>query len=235
MGALIKTASKMLLGSAATNPQMVPEMVTKVGRKLYLASLLVIGTAWYTGWRRLRGEAKGQFPIPGIARKATRNVAKLSDLPALAPFKAVLPLPDTGGTDATGSSGGGGGNDLVKTPLGQLPGALGGSTATILQLGRLAQTMGLHVGENPLFGGVTPVHVTGSLHYSGRAIDVSAPMTPQGKALMAHYANVVASNYGKRLTELFWRGQNWVIIKNGVRQANFNFVDGHQDHVHVAV
>jgi hypothetical protein len=96
--------------------------------------------------------------------------------------------------------------------------------------------MGLRVSENPLFGGVTPgVHVQGSLHYSGRAIDVSAPLTPQGKALMSHYAHVMASNYGEHLAELFWRGESWIIIKNGVRQKNYNFVDGHQDHVHVGI
>jgi hypothetical protein len=44
---------------------------------------------------------------------------------------------------------------------------------TVVELGRLAQRMGLHVGENPHFGGVTPVHVQGSYHYKGEAIDVS--------------------------------------------------------------
>lgn len=44
---------------------------------------------------------------------------------------------------------------------------------TIVELGKLAQQMGLHVGENPHFGGVTPVHVPGSYHYKGEAIDVS--------------------------------------------------------------
>jgi hypothetical protein len=44
---------------------------------------------------------------------------------------------------------------------------------TVVALGRLAQSMGLHVGENPHFGGVTPVHVPGSYHYKGEAIDVS--------------------------------------------------------------
>lgn len=44
---------------------------------------------------------------------------------------------------------------------------------TVVQLGRLAQQMGLHVGENPHFGGVSPVHVPGSYHYKGEAIDVS--------------------------------------------------------------
>lgn len=44
---------------------------------------------------------------------------------------------------------------------------------TVVALGKLAQSMGLHVGENPHFGGVTPVHVPGSYHYKGEAIDVS--------------------------------------------------------------
>jgi hypothetical protein len=30
---------------------------------------------------------------------------------------------------------------------------------SVIRLGRLAERMGLHVGENPHFGGVTPVHV----------------------------------------------------------------------------
>jgi hypothetical protein len=44
---------------------------------------------------------------------------------------------------------------------------------TVVKLGKLAQEMGLHVGENPHFGGVTPVHVKDSYHYKGEAIDVS--------------------------------------------------------------
>jgi hypothetical protein len=44
---------------------------------------------------------------------------------------------------------------------------------TVVRLGRLAQSMGLHVGENPHFGGVDPVHVPGSYHYKGEAVDVS--------------------------------------------------------------
>jgi transglycosylase-like protein with SLT domain len=44
---------------------------------------------------------------------------------------------------------------------------------TVVKLGKLAQKMGLRVGENPHFGGVSPVHVPGSYHYKGEAIDVS--------------------------------------------------------------
>jgi len=64
---------------------------------------------------------------------------------------------------------------------------------TIVQLGRLAQDMGLHVGENPHFGGVAPVHVKDSYHYKGEAIDVSGD---PGK--MNEYAARVESLYGIR-------------------------------------
>ena len=40
-------------------------------------------------------------------------------------------------------------------------------------LGRQAQKMGLHVGENETFDPVDPVHTDGSFHYKNRAIDVS--------------------------------------------------------------
>jgi hypothetical protein len=62
---------------------------------------------------------------------------------------------------------------------------------TVVQLGKLAQRMGLHVGENPHFGGVTPVHTPGSYHYKGEAIDVSGD--PAKERAFAHR---VASIYG---------------------------------------
>jgi hypothetical protein len=62
---------------------------------------------------------------------------------------------------------------------------------TIVELGRLAQKMGLRVGENPHFGGVSPVHVSGSYHYKGEAIDVSGD---PGK--MNRYARAVERVYG---------------------------------------
>jgi hypothetical protein len=44
---------------------------------------------------------------------------------------------------------------------------------TIVKLGKMAQEMGLNVGENPHFGKVNPVHAPNSYHYKGEAIDVS--------------------------------------------------------------
>jgi hypothetical protein len=65
---------------------------------------------------------------------------------------------------------------------------------TVVELGKLAQSMGLHVGENPHFGGVHPVHVNGSFHYKGEAIDVSGD-----PARMAHFAATVAHKYGLKV------------------------------------
>lgn len=70
------------------------------------------------------------------------------------------------------------------------------SPATIIIIGNLARRMGLHVGENPAFGGVNPVHVTNSFHYRNEAIDVSAPMTPEGQALMARFYRTVKTIFG---------------------------------------
>jgi hypothetical protein len=44
---------------------------------------------------------------------------------------------------------------------------------TVVKLGKLAQSMGLNVGENPHFGTVHRVHAPDSFHYKGEAIDVS--------------------------------------------------------------
>lgn len=61
----------------------------------------------------------------------------------------------------------------------------------VVRLGKLAQRMGLHVGENPHFGGVNPVHVNGSFHYKNEAIDVSGD-----PVLMRKFAHRVARIYG---------------------------------------
>lgn len=65
---------------------------------------------------------------------------------------------------------------------------------TVVELGKLAQSMGLRVAENPHFGGVHPVHVKGSYHYKGEAIDVSGDPKK-----MAHFAATVAHKYGLKV------------------------------------
>jgi hypothetical protein len=66
-----------------------------------------------------------------------------------------------------------------------------GGPKSVIALGLLAQRMGLHVGENPRFGGVHPVHVEGSYHYKREAIDVSGDPKK-----MAAFARRVAKAYG---------------------------------------
>lgn len=56
---------------------------------------------------------------------------------------------------------------------------------TTVRLGKRAQQMGLHVGENPHFGGVAPVHVANSNHYRNEAIDVSGD--PRKMAAFTRY------------------------------------------------
>ncbi len=110
-----------------------------------------------------------------------------------------------------------------ETPTKGAPGV-----KSIVDIGHLAQTFGLHVGENPEFGGVHPVHADNSWHYKNRAIDVSGDPKK-----MAAFAAYVARNYGGSLKELFWRGKGARNIKNG-KPVGTNFVSGHTDHVHVA-
>jgi len=112
----------------------------------------------------------------------------------------------------------------------------GSGAALLTTIAKHAQGMGLHVGENPAYGGVHPVHVPGSYHYKkfpgtnvGRAIDVSG--TSQQMETFAHW---VLDTFGNVVTELFWRGPGWVNIKNGQHEP-FDFVSGHTDHVHIAI
>lgn len=63
----------------------------------------------------------------------------------------------------------------------------------IVRIGKLAQKMGLRVGENPHFGGVGGGHVSGSYHYKNEAIDVSGDPRK-----MAQFAHEVAKLYGIR-------------------------------------
>jgi hypothetical protein len=130
----------------------------------------------------------------------------------------VAPLPQVlqGAGQAPSSSGGGGGrrkSGELKELFWQGPGGINvdngrrvpqgfvkGHTSHVHvaagprqvdRLGRLAQEMGLRVGENETFDRVDPVHTKGSFHYRDRAIDVSGD-----KRKLAAYARRVARLYG---------------------------------------
>ncbi len=81
---------------------------------------------------------------------------------------------------------------MAPTPMPSMPSGGGGQTtfggpATgthelgmkgLIDFGHFLQSRGFRVSENPYFGGVEPVHVKGSDHYRGHAIDVNfAPGT----------------------------------------------------------
>ncbi|HEX6020630.1 MAG TPA: hypothetical protein VFZ00_01460 [Solirubrobacter sp.] len=82
----------------------------------------------------------------------------------------------------------------------------------IVALGRRLQRQGYNVSENPAFGGVHPVHVKGSLHYRGQALDINADNWPGGepKALDRLAAQL--------------KGQGWHVLWR---------VPDHYDHLHV--
>lgn len=143
------------------------------------------------------------------------TLTSLKDQPAK--YKTVKQPPRLAKAGA-GSTRKGGGKELR-----------GNASRQIVQLGKMAQHMGLSVGEHPKFGGVAPVHVDNSYHYSRRAIDVSGDAE-----LMRKFAKKVDRRYGKKLTELYWNGAGARNRKNGQRVGK-GFVSGHTDHVHVAI
>jgi Transglycosylase-like domain len=71
-----------------------------------------------------------------------------------------------------------------------------------------------------------------SYHGSGNALDLAAPMTPEGKAAMLRFAQYAAEHWGAQLEELIHTPLGFG-IKNGVRVAPYAAED-HYDHVHIA-
>jgi hypothetical protein len=71
-----------------------------------------------------------------------------------------------------------------------------------------------------------------SYHGSGNAVDLAAPMTPEGKAAMLRFAQYAAEHWGGQLEELIHTPLGFG-IKNGVRVAPYAAAD-HYDHVHIA-
>jgi hypothetical protein len=113
----------------------------------------------------------------------------------------------------------------VGQPKGGSQRPSGKGKPNIVELGKLAQGMGLRVGEQSKFGGKpTGGHAPNSWHYKDRAIDVGGDPKK-----LARYNKVLAKRYGKNLKELFYDpGTN---IKDGKRTGG---IGGHGSHVHVA-
>lgn len=121
------------------------------------------------------------------------------------------------GGDGSGDSGLGGNAGTIAN-AGAAAGIAAGASGNfpdIVALGRyLEQTYpGVKCSEHPSFGGVAPVHVTGSDHYIGKAIDVNADGAPGGEKATLDKVNDYAKANG------FWT--LW-------QTAN------HYDHVHIS-
>jgi transglycosylase-like protein/putative Flp pilus-assembly TadE/G-like protein len=71
-----------------------------------------------------------------------------------------------------------------------------------------------------------------SYHGSGNAIDLAAPMTPEGKAAMLAFAQYAAAHWGSQLEELIHTPLGYG-IKNGQRVAPYATAE-HYNHVHIA-
>jgi len=92
--------------------------------------------------------------------------------------------------------------------------------AKVVAVGRLLQQHGFLVSENPAFGGVHPVHASGSYHYQGRAIDVNWPNAAKEPAHLRPLYNSLAKTHP---TELFYQNR-------GIPGP----VPNHYDHLHLA-
>ncbi len=115
-----------------------------------------------------------------------------------------------------------GGKDYLRKHLKTVTGG------DIVGVGHSLQRLGYEISEHPAFGGVHPVHVSGSDHYSGHAIDVNDDAAPFG-----HGASEMASLdwLAPQLDKLphrqiIWRNHDW---DTGAP------VSGHMDHLHFAM
>lgn len=91
-----------------------------------------------------------------------------------------------------------------------------GGRASLIAFGKWLRRHGARVGENPAFGGVSPVHVPGSYHYRGRAIDV---------------------NYGPGGTSKIEKRFFDKLIKSGIARSRYGLrsiwrYPGHFNHAH---
>lgn len=112
---------------------------------------------------------------------------------------------------------------------------VGGTGGSLGAAERLATSMGLQITSRGRRGARTAGSGSVSLHALGRAIDVAAPMTTAGKALMMSYFTAAESRWGRSLTELLYTpagARN--IHRGGGRYPNSGATArNHYNHVHV--
>lgn len=105
---------------------------------------------------------------------------------------------------------------------------------SIVDLGKAAQQYGgWVVGENPNFGsGRVGGHAPGSYHYSGKAIDITAPTNVD---MAPAYPGGKPIPWQQRTGELSWRLKQLAQVTPGLTEVLGPGDPGHGTHVHVAI
>ena len=115
---------------------------------------------------------------------------------------------------------------------------------SVVQLGKWLQEQGISPGEHSKFGGVHPVHTTGSLHYRDLALDVNdrgiddtliagrRGFDTEHEVLRWLYGRIlgVAEANGWPLDEMFFNGFGFI------KERGFDHnhpITGHDGHLHV--
>jgi phage-related protein len=115
------------------------------------------------------------------------------------------------------------GGPAGDVPAGRVvPGPGGGST--IDTLASFARQLGFNPSQGQMTGGT---HVKGSLHYQGKAIDMSGSASAMKEAFYSSIAT-----FGSRINELFYDPIGWH-INDGKKIGGA--LGGHNDHVHLGL
>lgn len=184
--------------SRSTTTTTTPGVDNSAGRRAAIAAFLgdtgadpVSFALQIRGLQDTRGTSTTKTTKTSTAGSSSAGSAKSAKAQGLSPLKELF-WQGQNGIDAKNG---------VKVPQGFVSGHqdhvhVAAGPKTVVILGKLAQKMGLRVGENSHFGGSTPTsgHAANSYHYKDEAIDVSGD-----PKVMAHFAAYVAHKYGLKV------------------------------------
>ena len=103
----------------------------------------------------------------------------------------------------------------------------------IVDFAKDAEKWGWKAGENPHVGtGRVGKHAPGSYHYSGKAVDITAPTNVD---VAPAYLGGTPLHWQRRTNELGWRLKQLAKINPGLTEVLGPGDPGHKTHVHVAV
>ncbi len=150
-----------------------------------------------------------------------KNVTPLAALKAvtsgkLTPFAAPTGLTTSAPVSSAGTTSGAGADHGGRA-----------TEESLVAFGRAAQADGYRVSEHPQFGGVHPVHVAGSQHYVGKALDINhgAGTSPAEQAALA---KLVPAAHAAGLETI-------LMGKFETVSGHQSSASGHYDHLHVQI